>query len=72
MNGNLDIHPKVAGSTLAGSVAILIIWILSLVGIPVPDVADGALVIVLTSLGGWLAPAGYPPASPPAPPDPAA
>jgi hypothetical protein len=59
MNGRLDIHPKVAGATLAGALAVLIVWILSLVGIPVPDVADAALVTVLSGLGGWLAPAGY-------------
>jgi hypothetical protein len=59
LNGLLDIHPKVAGGTLACALAVLIVWILSLVGIPVPLVADGALVTALSALGGWLAPAGY-------------
>lgn len=59
MKGLLDIHPKVAGGTLAGAFAVLIVWILSLVGIPVPAAADAALVVVLSGIGGWLAPAGY-------------
>jgi len=71
MNGALDIHPKVAGGTIAGAIAVLIVWILNLAGIPVPDVADAALVVILTALGGWLAPAGYPQTNPPAPATPA-
>lgn len=63
MNGALDIHPKVAGGALASGIAILIVWILSLVGIAVPDVASAALVAVLGGIGGWLAPSGYPAAA---------
>jgi hypothetical protein len=73
MNGTLDVHPKVAGGTLAGAAALLIVWILSLCHVAVPDVAASALAVILGTLGGWLAPAGYPPAQPePAPqPEPA-
>lgn len=63
MKGALDIHPKVAGGTIAAAGAVLIVWILSLAGISVPVVADGALVTVLSGLGGWLAPASYPPSA---------
>jgi hypothetical protein len=66
MKGALDIHPKVAGGTLSGSLAVLIVWILSLRGIAVPDVAIGALVVFFTAVGGWLAPAGYPASTTPA------
>ena len=66
VKGALDIHPKVAGGTLAGALAILIVWILGLEGVAVPDVAAAALVTALSGLGGWLAPAGYDAANPPA------
>ncbi len=68
MNGPLDIHPKVAGSSLAGAIAVLIVWVLGLVHVAVPDVAAGALVVALTTFGGWLAPAGYQPKAPAAEP----
>lgn len=61
MNGALDIHPKVAGGALSGALAILIVWILSLIGVQVPDVAAAALATALAGFGGWLAPAGYSP-----------
>lgn len=60
MNGALNIHPKVAGGTLSGALALLIIWVLMLCHVAVPDVAAGALVVALSGLGGWLAPAQIP------------
>lgn len=56
MNGTLNIHPKVVGSTLAGALAVLVIWILSLWNVTVPETAAGALVVVLGGVGGWLSP----------------
>jgi hypothetical protein len=61
MNGKLNLHPKVAGASLSGSLAILVVYVLSLVGIDVPTVASAALAVVLAGFGGWLAPAGYTP-----------
>ena len=60
MNGKLDLHPKVVGSTLAGALTILIVYGLSLGHITVPTVASAALTVVISGIGGWLAPVGYP------------
>lgn len=56
MNGALNIHPKVVGSTLAGAIAVLIIWILGLEHITVPETAAGALVVLIGGIGGYLSP----------------
>jgi hypothetical protein len=56
MNGPLNIHPKVAGGSLSGALALIIIWVFSLVHIQVPVEVAAAMVLVFTFAGGWLAP----------------
>lgn len=56
MNGALNLHPKVVGGGLASSLAILIIYGLSLGHIDVPPVPAAALAAVLAAFGAWLSP----------------
>lgn len=63
MNGALEIHPKVAGGTLAGSLTLIVVWILGLFGVAVPLEIGMAFTLLFTFAGGWLAPAS---AAPPA------
>jgi hypothetical protein len=60
MSAPLDIHPKVAGGTLSGAVALIVLWALSYWIVVPPEVA-AAFTLALASIGGWLAPAPAPP-----------
>jgi len=55
VNGSLNIHPKVAGGTLSGALALIILWALSYWVIVPPEVA-AAFTLLLGSVGAWLAP----------------
>lgn len=50
----LNVHPKVVGGTLAGTLAAIVVYALTLAGIHVPDVAAAALTTGFAGLGGWL------------------
>jgi len=56
MNNALDVHPKVVGGGLGSAAAVLVVWLLGLAHVTVDPVVAGALVAVLASIGGWLAP----------------
>lgn len=56
MQNALTLHPKVAGSSLGGALALIVLWALSLVVAVPPEPAAG-LTVFLTFVGGWLAPA---------------
>ena len=66
MGNPLNIHPKVVGATIGGSLGILIVWLLGLAHVTVDPVVAGALTSVVASFLGWLAPiikAEVPPAA---------
>lgn len=63
MNGALNLHPKVAGGSLAGALGILIDWIFTLTHVHATPPVSGAIVLLLCFLGGWLAPMVAPPSS---------
>ena len=50
------ISPKVAVAALAGAVATILVWLLGIFapGVDVPQLVEGAFVVVLTFLGGYL------------------
>lgn len=58
------IHPKVyaaaAGSTLGGSVSVLVVWIIRLQGIDVPHEVAGSITVLsgaaIAAASGWLIP----------------
>lgn len=52
----LTIHPKVAGSSLSGALAIVILWAISF-AVDVPPEVAAAFTAILSFIGGWLAPA---------------
>lgn len=52
----LSIHPKVAGSGLSASLALIILWAVGYWVVVPPEVA-AAFATVLGFAGGWLAPA---------------
>lgn len=56
MNGALNIHPKVAGATISGSLGILVVWLLGQAHVTVGTTVAAAIVAVLAAVGGWLAP----------------
>ncbi len=56
MGSPLTLHPKVAAAGLAGSISILVIWLLGLAHVTVDPVVAGALSTALAAFGGWLAP----------------
>ncbi len=56
MNGGLDLHPKVAGASLAGALGLIVVWLFSLGHITVPNEVAAAIVLALTFAGGWAAP----------------
>jgi hypothetical protein len=62
MSGALAIHPKVAGGSLSGSVALIALWAASYWVIVPPEVA-AAFAVVLGFVGGWLSPAQAAPAA---------
>lgn len=49
-----NISSKVIASTLGAAIATLICWGLSLVGVDVPVEAQGAIVVIVTFISGYL------------------
>lgn len=55
MNKNNPVSPKVGASAVAAALALIIVWVLDTgFAIDVPGLVEGAFVIVLTAVGGWL------------------
>lgn len=52
--GNRSIGPVTGASTLGAALGVLIVWGASLLGVEVPQGVEGAIVVLLTALGGWL------------------
>lgn len=55
-SSGLDINPKVSGATLAGALAIILVWILGGVGVDVPVEGGAAITTLLAGAGGYLTP----------------
>lgn len=61
---NLVLHPKVAAGGLSGAVALIVLWGLSYV-VKVPPEVAASFTLVLSFVGGYLAPwIPKPPAAP--------
>lgn len=57
MQNALTIHPKVAASTIAGAVVVVVVYVLhQFAHIELPDEVAAALVVMLAGSAGWLAP----------------
>ncbi len=50
-----NISPKVTAATLAAAIVTLVVWLASLAGVDIPEVAQGAIVTILVALAGYLA-----------------
>lgn len=52
----MNTSPKVAAATAAAAIVTILCWVLSLVGVLVPDYVQGAGTTVLVFIAGWLVP----------------
>jgi hypothetical protein len=48
------ISPKVTAATLAAAIVTLVVWLASIAGITIPEVAQGAIVTILVAIAGYL------------------
>jgi len=48
------ISPKVTAATLAAAIVTLVVWLASLAGVTIPEVAQGAIITILVALAGYL------------------
>jgi hypothetical protein len=48
-----NISPKVTAATLAAAIVTLVVWLASLAGVDIPEVAQGAIVTILVALAGY-------------------
>jgi hypothetical protein len=56
MNGALNIHPKVVGATVGGTLGVLVVWLLGLAHVTVDPIVASALATSIAAAAGWLAP----------------
>jgi hypothetical protein len=49
-----EISPKVKGGALAGAVVVVLVWLASMLGVDVPEVVQGALVVIVSTLAAYL------------------
>jgi hypothetical protein len=49
-----QISPKVAMSTLAAAIVTIIVWCVSLAGVEVPDLVQGALITIIVAIAGYV------------------
>lgn len=54
--GKLDFHPKVAGGTLAGAVALIVLYGLGFALDNIPYEVAGAVTLICATIGGYFAP----------------
>ena len=50
-----NISPKVTAATLAAAIVTLVVWLASLAGVDIPEVAQGAIVTILVAIAGYVA-----------------
>lgn len=56
MSNALTLHPKTAGGTLSGAVALIVVALLKHWHVNLDDVTSSALTVIAGSVGAWLAP----------------
>jgi hypothetical protein len=49
-----DISPKVKSGALAGAIVVVLVWLASMLGVDVPEVVQGALVVIVSTLAAYL------------------
>lgn len=64
MDSKLAPTPKVASGTAAGSVTVMVVWVLGLVGLAVPATVAAALTVLFGFAAAWLRPDASSPGSP--------
>jgi hypothetical protein len=57
----VNVNPKVTAGVLAAAVTTLIVWILSLLGVDMPVVVQGAITTLLSGVAGYMTPASNSP-----------
>jgi hypothetical protein len=50
----MSISPKVTAGTLAAAITTLAVYLASLAGVDIPEVAQGAIVTILVAIAGYL------------------
>ena len=48
------ISNKVTAATLAAAIVTLVVWIASLAGVEIPEVAQGAIITILVAIAGYF------------------
>jgi hypothetical protein len=49
-----EISPKVKSGALAGAIVVVLVWVASMLGVDVPEVVQGALVVIVSTLAAYL------------------
>lgn len=52
----MNVHPKVAATTVAGALTIIGVYVFSLFGVQVPDAVAQAATVVIGAVIGYLTP----------------
>lgn len=48
------VSPKVTAATLAAAIVTIGVWIASLAGVDIPEVAQGAIITILVAIAGYF------------------
>ena len=64
---NAAVTPKVAVSGIAGSLVVVLLWVLGLFHVTVPAEVASALTVIISFVAGYIAPRSTPPDPPPVP-----
>lgn len=48
------ISPKVTAGALAAAIVTLVVWLASLAGVTIPEVAQGAIITILVAIAGYV------------------
>lgn len=51
---NTSVSPKVSMPVLAAAIVTLVVWLASLAGVTIPEVAQGALITVIVAVVGYV------------------
>lgn len=57
----MNVNPKVTAAVLAGAITTIIVWVLSLLGVDMPVVVQGAITTLLSGVAGYMTPASNTP-----------
>ena len=48
------ISNKVTAATLAAAIVTLVVWLASLAGVTIPEVAQGAIITIIVAIAGYV------------------